>query len=117
MLDSEDETAHTYKHSHTMAHARYAVLVPQRRENGGTWDYTYYFFAQAVFLAREPSREEKVAFIQELGSRYKSRVLQAKRFECNNGLEEATKLVDSPTFALHDSHCLAGIRHCRVQPC
>ena len=89
-----------------MANVRYYVLAAQPDESN-TWEHSYYSYAPAFFLARNPTAEEKLALVQELISRYTPRVLQAKPFKCAVCDAVATKSFNSPTYALHDPSCLA----------
>ena len=83
-----------------MARARYCVSLPELGKED--FIHTYYCFAPAFFLAREPTHAEKLAFIDQLKSRYKPRALSEKAFQCVTCLRPAHQSVDWTTYALRD---------------
>lgn len=88
-----------------MARARYIVNLPERGNEDFT--YTYYCFAPAFFLAREPTHEERLAFVDQLKSRYNPRVLSEHAFQCTSCLRPAHQTVNWITYSLRDPGCLA----------
>ena len=88
-----------------MARARCNVLVIN--SGGIDYEYTYYFFAPAYFLAREPLKQEKEAFVREITSRYIPRTLQTKPFTCAFCEKSADTFEQAPLYALHDPSALA----------
>ena len=88
-----------------MARARY--YVEGIGANGRQFDYTYYHVTPAFFLAREPTDQEKLHFIDTLAQRYNPRVLAARPYKCFNCERPAKQLVHCPTYALHDPAALA----------
>ncbi|KAL3130404.1 hypothetical protein ABBQ38_008228 [Trebouxia sp. C0009 RCD-2024] len=62
-----------------MARARYCVSIAGGRDE---FVYTFYCFSPAFFLARNPTHEEKLAFANQLVTRFKPRALSMKSFGC-----------------------------------
>ena len=89
-----------------MAEVRYCALVGQPNEPT-VWTHSYYGYAPAFFLARNPTAKEKEALVQELIARYTQRVLRARPFQCIICDAVATKSLMLPEYTLHDPSCLA----------
>ena len=87
-----------------MARARYCVFIA---DGGDEFVYTFYCFAPAFFLARNPTHEEKLAFAQQLATRYNPRALALKPFKCVTCGGQAHQTVDWLRYALRDPGCLA----------
>lgn len=93
-----------------MAEVRYYVFATHRDESN-TWEHSYYGYAPAFFLARNPTAEEKLALVQQLIARYTPRVLSAKPFQCIVCDAVATKSLMLPTYALHDPSLGGAMSH------
>ncbi len=87
-----------------MARARYCVNIIDGQDE---FVYTFYCVAPAFFLARNPTHEEKLAFANQLVSRYNPRALRMKSFGCASCGRQAHQAVDWLTYALRDPGCLA----------
>ncbi|KAL3147811.1 hypothetical protein ABBQ32_002539 [Trebouxia sp. C0010 RCD-2024] len=87
-----------------MARARYCVSIAEGRDE---FVYTFYCFAPAFFLARNPTHEEKLAFANQLVTRFKPRALNMKSFGCVKCGRQAHESVDWLRYALRDPGCLA----------
>lgn len=85
--------------STVMARARYCVFIA---DGGDEFVYTFYCFAPAFFLARNPTHEEKLAFADQLVTRYNPRALKMKSFGCMSCGRQAIQAVDWLRYALRD---------------
>ncbi|MCJ1368721.1 hypothetical protein MMC16_007866 [Acarospora aff. strigata] len=88
-----------------MARGRYCVSITEAGKDD--FVYTFYCFAPAFFLARNPTHEEKLAFANQLVARYNPRALDMKSLGCVTCGRPAHKSVDWLTYALRDPGCLA----------
>ena len=89
-----------------MARARYCAFVYDYEEKD-EFIYTFYCFAPAFFLARNPTHAEKVDFANQLATRYNPRVLSMKSFGCYQCGSPAHEHLQWLTYALRDPGCLA----------
>ena len=64
-----------------MARARYCVSLADYADRD-EFMYTFYRLAPAFYLARNPTHEEKLAFANQLATRYNPRALNMKSFGC-----------------------------------